>query len=128
MKKARASDGVPPGTPADPPDLPARVSRPITAPAIVRRTLTRIATAIAADLEAEPLELRAAAYHYEMIGCGCECFEAGRYPCKDCQAETLELLALLRSVADDAIAATVQAMQRLDTEQLPIGRRRVDES
>jgi hypothetical protein len=54
-----------------------------------------------------------------MIGSGCDCFEDGRYPCQECQRETFGLLALLRSVKDDAIAATTRVYQR--RQEIPRG-------
>jgi len=76
---------------------------------------------VAADLRIEPLELRARAWHFEMIGAGCECHAAGAYPCDCCDAETDNLWQLLLAVVDETINAHRLIQER--SANLPIGRR-----
>lgn len=97
-------------------------AQPIQPPGIARRIAQRIAREVSDELRLEPLELRAQAYHFEMIGSGCDCFESNRYPCDDCKRETADLLALLRSVLEDATAAAFRVYQR--GQEIPRGRRR----
>ena len=66
----------------------------------------------------EPLELRAQAWHYEHLRGACRCPDRG-YPCPDCQQHITALVALLRQVADDSIAATVNAWRRIGTAMIP---------
>jgi hypothetical protein len=100
---------------------PSRAARPVVPPAVARRAQKRIADDVAAELGIEPLELRARAWHFEWIGAGCECADAGAYPCQDCQNETGNLLALLQAVVAETLAArTVLEARAAD---VPIGRR-----
>lgn len=116
------SSGAPAAGPiADRPGPQLRPARPIQTPGIARRTAQRIAREVADELNVEPLELRAQAWHFEMIGRGCECFEAECYPCDECKRESAEVLELLRSVTDAAITATVRVIQR--GAEIPRGRR-----
>jgi hypothetical protein len=101
--------------------IPSSTARPIVPPGIARRAQKRLAQEIMDDLQIEPLELRARAWHFEMIGAGCDCFRAGAYPCSSCDDEARDLLQLLQSVMDETMAAQRRIIERSDT--LPIGRR-----
>jgi hypothetical protein len=117
-------NGTPSGarTAGKTPDQSALASaRPTVPPAIARRAQKRISADIAAEMQVEPLELRARAWHFEMIGGGCECFTAGAYPCQACEDEAADLLQLLRSVMDETIEAYRRVQQR--TAAIPPGRR-----
>jgi len=101
---------------------PPEAARPIVPPAMAVRAQKRIADEIAAELQIEPLELRARAWHYERIGAGCECTAAGAYPCKHCDFEVSDLLRLLQTVMDETFAVQRRIMER--QADMPIGRRR----
>lgn len=108
------------GKPADP-GPQAQAPRSTVPPAIARRIHRNIAAEVAAELQIEPLELRARAWHFEMIGAGCPCHGADRYPCNECLREADDLLQLLRSVTDDAIRAAARMVARQD--EIPRGKR-----
>ena len=100
---------------------PLSAARPTVPPGLARRAQRRMTVEIAAELQIEPLELRARAWHFEMIGAGCECFADGVYPCDDCQAEAFDLLQLLQKVVDETITTHRLVQER--SARIPRGRR-----
>lgn len=61
----------------------------------------------------EVIYQRAETWHAQHTGRGCDCREAGYYPCSACRAEILELVALLDSVVRDTIRVVTLALDRL---------------
>lgn len=58
------------------------------------------------------LQARALGFHRANLGSGCDCVEAGRYPCEDCRTEIAALVELLDTLAKDAIRLTSNAWER----------------
>lgn len=59
------------------------------------------------------LQARALAFHRDTYGPGCDCHDAGTYPCADCAQEIADLVELLDRLAKDAIRVTFEAWERL---------------